>query len=38
MSLFSQYLESENFKFLSGKKLMIDDQVILNERVEGFIK
>ncbi len=33
MSLFSQYLESEDFKFLSGKKLMIDDQVILNERV-----
>ena len=33
MSLFSQYLESEDFKFLSSKKLMIDDQVILNERV-----
>ena len=32
MSLFSQYLESEDFKFLSSKKLMIDDQVILNER------
>ena len=32
MSIFTQYLESEDFKFLSGKKLMIDDQVILNER------
>lgn len=33
MSLFTQYLESEDFKFLPNKKLMIDDQVILNERV-----
>lgn len=33
MSLFHKYLESEDFKFLSGKKLMIDDQVVLKERV-----
>jgi hypothetical protein len=33
MSLFTKYLESEDFKFIPGKKLMIDDQVILSERV-----